>query len=423
MRPSPFRLAIALIAFITGVVIFEVKHPTLVIIRQNSPHRIQFQSATPLCENETVRALKEEAEIDPGSAELRSDLADAYTDLGCYEEAIGAYQEALALNPSDTYSLSNLGNTYDQLGRYEEAAEVLQKNIRLDSKDTYAYGELSYVYNALDRYQDSLNAARRNLQLDADNAFAHAEMADAYFHLKRYDEAAAEASKAFALSQTEDDNVAALNAGLVMIKLKRYEEATLAIQQAIKLSPNYINAYSALAEIQNILGHRQEALSIYRRVLARKPEVPDEYLLRGWAYLHLGYGSAAALEARNYLSKTHWKGHESPYAGLIAYIGYKQAGRDAEAEEVLNEAAAHEPFQAWPQNIFRYLRHQISASQLLALASDNDEQADAHVYIGMDLALDGHIEALSHANWLRENENEELIEYSDLISEWTRATK
>jgi tetratricopeptide (TPR) repeat protein len=422
MQPKPFRLIIALFTFTIGVFIATVINPFLTpIIPRRALSRPRAESTGLPCENEKVKQLREAGRADPDDASLRTELADTYQNLGCYDEASNAYQEALAIDPSDTETYSNLGNTYDQLGRYEEAIEVLRKGLKLDPEDTYNQSELGFVYNALNRYQESLRALQQNIQLDPDDAFAHAELGDTYFHLKRYQEAAAEARKAITLSQTDYDNPALDNAGLVLIKLSQYEEAIEAFQQSISLDPDNIHAYFGLGKVYTILARREDARASYKRLLAIRPLTPDEYQLRGFAYLHLGYGSAAALEARNYLNRTRWKGHESPYAGLLAYLGYRQAHRDKEADEMLAEADAHMTSPAWPKNIYRYLRSEITESKLLALASGNNELAEAHAYIGMNLSLAGRTsEAFRHLVWLDENNDKDSVEFANLIDEWSQ---
>jgi tetratricopeptide (TPR) repeat protein len=422
MQPKPFRLIIALFTFTVGVFIATVINPFLTpIIPRRALSRPRVQSMGLPCANDKVKQLREEGRADPDDAYLRTKLAEAYQELGCYDEASNAYREALAIDPSDTDTYSDLGNTYDQLGRYEEAIEVLQKGLKLDPEDAYNQSELGFVYNALKRYQESLKALQRNIQLDPEDAFAHAELGDTYFHLKRYQEAATEARKAISLSQTDDDNPALDNAALVLIKLNQYEEAIQTLRQSISLDPNNIHAYFGLGKVYTILGRREDSIASYKQLLTIRPLTPDEYQLRGLAYLHLGYGSAAALEARNYLNRTRWKGHESPYAGLLAYLGYRQAHRDKEADEMLDEAEAHMTSPAWPKNIYRYLRREITESKLLALASDNNELAEAHAFIGMNLSLAGRTsEALSHLVWLDENNDKDSVEFASLIDEWSQ---
>lgn len=422
MQPKPSRLIIALFTFTIGVFIATVTNPFLIpIAARRAFNRVPAQSTAPPCENEKVKRLREAWKDEPHNAYLRTQLADTYQDLGCYDEAIDAYREALAIDPSNTDAYSNLGNTFDLLSRYDEAIVVLRKGLTIDPKDAYNYTELGYVYNALDRYQDSLKALQRNIQLDPEDAFAHAELGDTYFHLKRYADAAAEARKAIYLSLTEDDATALGNAGLILIKLNQYEEAIETFQRSISLNPDSIHAYFGLGRVYTVLGRREDSIASYERLLAIKPLTPDDYQLRGLAYLRLGYGNAAALEARNYLNKTHWKGHDSPYAGLLAYFGYRQAHHEREADEMLAEADAHMASTSWPKNIYRYLSGEITGSQLLGLASGNNELAEAHAYIGMNVSLSGRTqEALSHLVWLDENGDKDFVEFASLIDEWSR---
>jgi len=75
----------------------------------------------------------------------------------------------------------------------------------------------------------------------------------------------------------------------------------------------------------------------------------------------------------------------------------------------------------WPYPVIEYLQQKLTAEELLARATDNDKQTEAHAYIGLALSLNGEREAaLEHLRWVRENGNRNFVEYPLALSELAR---
>jgi lipoprotein NlpI len=68
---------------------------------------------------------------------------------------------------------------------------------------------------------------------------------------------------------------------------------------------------------------------------------------------------------------------------------------------------------SWPYPIITYLRGELAADALVAMAgNNNDRLTEAHGYIGMDeLLKDQKEEAVSHFKWVREHGNKNFVEY------------
>ena len=420
MKRFSLYLIIALLTFTVGFAATMIMRPLrrTAATERTARLALKTQSTAPSCGSESVRRLKEASRADAADANLRHLLGEAYRDLGCYEEASRAYQEAITIAPSDSQPYGDLANTYDHLGRYEEAIEVLKKGLRLDPEDAFSQSELGFAYNALGQYRPALKAFRRALQLDPGDAYAHATVSDTYLHLGRYREAAAEARQAISLSTVADDDAALCNAAWTLFSLNRLEETIGALQKALHLSPDNIFTHCELGRVYAVTGREEEAAASFRKAIARAPVAPDEYLERGWAFLYLGDEDAAASEARSYLHRTGWKGHEAPRAGLLAHLAYRRAHREPEARDLITEAAANGDPSFWPQKIISYLRHQMTAAELLAQASSEEEMTEAQAYLGLNLSLEGHLsEARTYLTWVRDHGSREFSGYVVVLKE------
>ncbi len=116
-----------------------------------------------------------------------------------------------------------------------------------------------------------------------------------------------------------------------------------------------------------------------------------------------------------------WRDKFSQFMVLSGYFGLLQAQQPDDAAKLLDRAATQVDTSAWPYPVIRYLRREINAQDLLALATDNDKLTEARAYIGMLLSHSGQREeALTHLRWVKENGNKTFLEYGVALTEIQR---
>jgi hypothetical protein len=109
---------------------------------------------------------------------------------------------------------------------------------------------------------------------------------------------------------------------------------------------------------------------------------------------------------------------------LVAHFGLRQAGRTANADQILEEAVTRADASAWPYPVLRYLQRSLAEKEVLALADDNDKLTEAHAYIGLDLSLSNNREAaIPHLRWVKDNGNQRFVEYPLALAELGRIEK
>lgn len=102
-------------------------------------------------------------------------------------------------------------------------------------------------------------------------------------------------------------------------------------------------------------------------------------------------GENAAAHAINALNDIGQPGAKTPFGAftvLLAYCGYKEAGKDAEATAMLQQAEEFCDKTAWPYPIVSFLAKKKSAQELLSDAKSRDQQIHANFYILVELSLD-----------------------------------
>jgi tetratricopeptide (TPR) repeat protein len=232
-------------------------------------------------------ALKEK----PGAADILANYGVILEALGRYEEALAIFDQVLAKGGGDANLHCKRGNALQQLGRFDEALESYDRALVLAP-------HLGFVH-----YNRGNTLARMNRTKEAlasfDRAIALAPPDMAVGSGGRSPEAIRRALVADPYSIAARNN-----RGTLLIELKRYEEAVVALNEAIARAPNYADAYGnrgvALAE----LGRYDEAFADYDTALRLTPHLADPHANRGNAFLALnrmdeallGYEAALAID-------------------------------------------------------------------------------------------------------------------------------
>jgi lipoprotein NlpI len=134
-----------------------------------------------------------------------------------------------------------------------------------------------------------------------------------------------------------------------------------------------------------------------------------------------GKGEAAAADALQFLEVAGWRDEASPFMVLIAHLGYRQAGRMADAQKALEEAEKNCDTSAWPYPVIRCLRGEISSEELLRAADNTGKKTEARTYLGMDLLLKVRgAEAREHFAWVKEYGNNRFFEHPLAVAELNR---
>jgi len=227
-----------------------------------------------------------------------------------------------------------------------------------------------------------------------------------------------EAERAYTLAAklAPDDERAFEGLGNIYYDQQRYEEAVTAYRKTVELKPKNPGAFESLGDAYYGLGRYQEAIEASSQSIRLDPKPPGAYWTLTWVNLTIGQGETAGNLANAFIYR--WRplyvGEPPYYITFAGCLGYREAGRTAEADILLaapgklNECQD----QKWVCRVLKYLRHEISAEQLLTEANDNDKLTEARTYIGIDLALSGRRqEALPHLRWVVANGNHRFTEY------------
>jgi tetratricopeptide (TPR) repeat protein len=297
-----------------------------------------------------------------------------------------------------------------------EFARDIQSSVLTQDQIEYYLGELLLRNNRPDEAEAHLTKS-----LDLNSRHAASQVALALVRLRQERRGAAEHLLQSAM-QADPKNYSAYYLYAEMLATQnRYAEALKFYQQATQLQPNLAYLYAGLGFTYLELGKDEEALEAYKQGVRLDPRNHFFYRSRSYVYLRQARGAQATADALSYLQRQGWREDNSAYMALVAYFGYRQAGRTAMADQLLDEALPKLASADWPYPVVRYLKRELKEADLLALATDNDKLTEAHAYVGLALSLSDQREAaIPHLRWVRENGNKKFVEYPLAVAELAR---
>lgn len=251
------------------------------------------------------------------------------------------------------------------------------------------------------------------VKLDPGMARAYAGRGEARYYKKDFDGAIAGYSEALELfdfsESVEFYSTVHVKRGLARIGKGDSKGAMADLTEAIQYNPKSADAYYHRGGVQSDI---DGAIADYTKAIGLAPKWAAPYYSRMWEHLFSSRGEAAHKDAAEYLRLINKMDEHSTFAVIIGYFGLRQSRQDAAAKAFLDEWFRRANASLWPYPVLRYLRREITAPDLLRLATDNDKMTEARSYIGEDLLLAGQRDAgLEHLRWVRQNGNKKFGEY------------
>jgi len=197
------------------------------------------------------------SKAEPNNADAWSYLGVVY---GIYlkqpDKAVGPMQQSLKLNPNQAPGWHALGITYIQLKRNAEAVGAISHAIKLNPNQPTYYNNLAAAYAEMARWQDAFNALNdeKPLAEKLNNATVWYKLGNGY------------------------------------AQLEQAQPAVSAYQHAIKLNPNWAQAWTNLGTMLQWGGNVQGAESAY----AQGTRLGDPLAAEDNARLHQALAAQAA---------------------------------------------------------------------------------------------------------------------------------
>ena len=242
-----------------------------------------------------LRHAKRALEIDPGSAEAWSALADCHNmrairgiapPAEASAEATAAARKALDLDPALAHAHTALAIVQTHTGDLQGGIRSLRRAIELNPGFTSAHATLGRALSALERHDEALASHRTSVHLDPLSVLIHTMLGDAYYLARQYEKSVL----SFRVSIEIDPRFDGAHTDLArsLEALGRFDEAREAYEAGRRLSGGVAGPSFGLAHLEAAAGNVGEA----RRLLGDLTASRGTRVVSAWgiAAVHASLG-------------------------------------------------------------------------------------------------------------------------------------
>ena len=196
---------------------------------------------------EAINCYKKCLEIDPDSIKAHLQLGILYLKIKKFDESLKCLEDLIILDPNNILGLTALGNVYLELKDYSKAKEYLESALNLDKKNVEANAALGDVLFCMDEINEAMQKYIFVNKFNDNIPQVHLNLAHCFFIKEKYESAINHYITAIRLvKNTRHDYYYFL--GNALVACFRFKDGIVAYQAAIKLKPNQLNYYYAIAK-------------------------------------------------------------------------------------------------------------------------------------------------------------------------------
>lgn len=274
-----------------------------------------------------ARHFEHAARLVPDNLFVWETTADLLFEIGEFEKSIYAYTRVLKLDSRNVRAWENIGMLYQGTDNFEKAQEAFERIVALSPGDTYAMLQLAHGHMALGYPEEALQTYRKVMREEPENSEALRGAVAAAFEIGDMMEAEQLARDALARHSEDPDGLYSL--GIVMLALRRAQEAfdvlTLAVKYNEEEDPDF---FAALSFSEVMLGELNAALQHIFKAVERGVDgssllVFVEELLKG------GHIS----ETIDFARKPDLRTYDATWAVVSPIISYLTNALEGELEE------------------------------------------------------------------------------------------
>ncbi len=199
---------------------------------------------------DAVKNFETAVRIMPSKPETYGSLATAYLLLDQIDRAKSTFERALENDPENFNVLFNYGRLLAEEGQNQRAIELLQKAREIDPENSAATQLLSNLYIKEGKTAEALDMMQRAIEQDPENATLYFNKAILHIQLAQN------------LDGDEQQDQAQ----------QQYDQAIQAMEKAISINPDDVEALTRVGELYQELERWEEARDAFEQVLEQEPE-------------------------------------------------------------------------------------------------------------------------------------------------------
>ena len=361
--------------------------------------------------------------------ELNPKLGEAYyyrartvRHSGNLSVALRDLNEALRINPKAAQWLYERGQVVSWMGEIDQAVADFTEAIRLDPKTQHYYNDRAAEYGKMSRYDLAIADLTEAIRLKPELPFFRRNRGLNYFFTGEYDKALEDLTEAIRLRP--DIGEYYWQRARVHAKLGHKEPSMADLARAGELNAGNVSGRSMNYDrgvVYAEMGELEKALEEFTKSIEVNPTLSKAFFDRIMVSYRLGKRDGIRADAERYRALTGWRSEQSACLSLVCALAERQSSGEPAARTLIGEALKKCDSAAWPYPILRHFYGDLSADDLIKLATDPGKLTESHAYIGLRLLTNGDREhARPHLRWVKEHGTKSYYEYAMAIAELDR---
>jgi len=272
---------------------------------------------------------------------------------GDFLSAIKTLNTLLEKNSSHTTYLMMRGEALLRAEIYDDALQDYAKVVEQEPRNVDALSNFAVALIRCNRQLEAQKILEYVLEIDPNNFDAHINLGNVYQTLRQPELNLKNAFKAVELNP--QSAIAFNNLGTALGDLQMTEESRQAFLTSTALTPDYIPALINLAQVEEKLENRTEAMVLYEKLLTLKALTAGQIdlvkyylaysylyfgrLKEGWRNYEFGFGAMLPSEASRSLRRFHqpkWMGEDIKGKRLLLW------GEQGLGDEIMFSTCFHE---------------------------------------------------------------------------------
>jgi len=180
-------------------------------------------------------------------------------------EAEEYFKKAIQYGPNFPESYYYYANYLKQHNRIDDARQMAEKAFNINPAHTFSGSLLMSIYSELEMWDNLKITAEKILNINPKDSSALRYLKSSNNKESKLDE-----TKEFALKNPTPENY--VNLSLLSYQKGLYEKCIEACHEALKLNPNYADAYNNICSAYNALGKYDEAIKACEKAVQLKPD-------------------------------------------------------------------------------------------------------------------------------------------------------
>lgn len=189
-----------------------------------------------------------------------------------WDGAISACEQAVQLlGPKSAEAFHILGQALQEKGQFEKAKQSYQQALNLQPQAAEFYAHMASLHAQQQQFQEAIGYYQKAIELHPNYAAAYWEMGELWRKLGDRGQASEAWYRALQLEPSWASAKEHWRLGTALAEQDKLTQAIHCYEQAVRLDPNFAEAYHNLGVVCGKQGKWQEALRYHRRATTLKP--------------------------------------------------------------------------------------------------------------------------------------------------------